>query len=151
MTAPACSTLNDPIAIYDEVFTVGAVDEQGNLADFSSRGPTLSEVGGRVKPDIVAPGVAVLSAFPESTYEINSGTSMAGPHVAGVVALMWSANPELIGDIERTEEILIETTRSYSGVPPVTCGETGTAQPNNETGYGMVDAYAATQRAVEWR
>ena len=70
---------------------------------------------GRVKPDIAAPGVAVWSAFPGDSYAEFDGTSMAGPHVAGVVALMWSANPALIGDIERTETILRETARPFSG------------------------------------
>jgi subtilisin family serine protease len=148
---PACSTLNDPIALYDESFTVGAVDEGGDLASFSSRGPVLADGSERVKPDLVAPGVDVLSAFPESTYEINSGTSMAGPHVAGVVALMWSANPRLIGDIERTEQILVETARPFTGAPPGSCGETGTATPNNATGYGVVDAYEAVKQAVTER
>jgi subtilisin family serine protease len=94
--------------------------------------------------------VDILSAFPQSTYESNSGTSMAGPHVAGVVALMWSANADLIGDIDRTEEILIATARPYSGSPAERCGDTA-ATPNNATGYGVVDAYEATKRAVELR
>jgi subtilisin family serine protease len=70
---------------------------------------------GRTKPDIVAPGVQVWSAFPNSTYSKLDGTSMAGPHITGVVALMWSANPDIIGDIDRTEQILIETATPFSG------------------------------------
>ena len=78
----------------------------------SSGGPTQVE-GERMKPDIVAPGVEVLSAYPGSTYSRADGTSMAGPHIVGVVALMWSANSDLIGDIDRTEQILTETARPY--------------------------------------
>ncbi|MBE2221053.1 MAG: S8 family serine peptidase [Anaerolineae bacterium] len=103
---PACETIASPLAIYDEVFSVGAVDSNNNIAKFSSTGPVTVDGSFRTKPDIAAPGVDVLSALPGNSYGRNSGTSMAGPHVAGVVALMWSANPALIGDIERTEEIL---------------------------------------------
>ena len=112
---PACSTINDAIALYDEVFSVGALDEAGNLAPFSSTGPVTVDGSGRVKPDILAPGVRVLSAFPNSSYEVTDGTSMAGPHVAGVVALVWSANPALIGDIDRTEQILIDAVTPFTG------------------------------------
>jgi subtilisin family serine protease len=82
------------------------VDSHNNIAKFSSTGPVTIDGITLTKPDIAAPGVDVLSALPGGSYGRNSGTSMAGPHVAGVVALMWSANPALIGDIERTEEIL---------------------------------------------
>lgn len=103
---PACGTIANPIALYDEVFSVGAVDRNNNIASFSSTGPVTVDGSGRIKPDIVAPGVDVLSAWPQGRYALSSGTSMAGPHVAGVVALIWSANPALIGDIEGTEAIL---------------------------------------------
>ena len=103
---PACETITSPLAIYDEVFSVGAVDSNNNIAKFSSTGPVTTDGITLTKPDIAAPGVDVLSALPGGSYGRNSGTSMAGPHVAGVVALIWSANPALIGDIERTEEIL---------------------------------------------
>jgi len=63
------------------------------MAEFSSRGPVRADGSQRVKPDIVAPGVEIFSALPGGTYGANSGTSMAGPHLVGVVALMWSANP----------------------------------------------------------
>ncbi len=100
-----CGTVGDPPAIYENVLSVGAITELGTLADFSSLGPVLVDKSERVKPDLVAPGQEILSAYPNSTYEYASGTSMAGPHVVGVVALMWSANPSLIGDIETTWEI----------------------------------------------
>lgn len=112
---PACSTVQDPPAIYDEVTSTGAVDEFNNIAPFSSTGPVTVDGSGRIKPDIAAPGMAVLSAFPNSTYTKLDGTSMAGPHITGVVALMWSANPDLIGDIDRTEQILSETVTPFTG------------------------------------
>jgi subtilisin family serine protease len=112
---PQCSTITDPIAIYDSTFSVGAVDEARNLAPFSSTGPVSVDASGRLKPDVAAPGVDVWSAYPGRQYAMLSGTSMAGPHVAGVVALLWSANPALIGDIERTEAILRETAQPFSG------------------------------------
>ncbi|MEZ4558068.1 MAG: S8 family serine peptidase [Caldilineaceae bacterium] len=110
-SGPRCHTVDAAPAIYADVLTVGAVDQNGNLAPFSSTGPVTVDGSGRTKPDLLAPGVDVLSAYPGGTYELASGTSMAGPHVAGVVALMWSANPALVGDIARTEQILLETAR----------------------------------------
>jgi subtilisin family serine protease len=100
-----------------------------------------------VKPDILAPGVEVLSAFPGDTYEVNSGTSMAGPHVVGVVALIWSANPSLIGNIEETERILVETARPFTGAAGNDCDSEPGGVLDNDTGAGIVDAYAAVQAA----
>ena len=97
-----------------------------------------------MKPDIVAPGVNVRSSLPGSTYGENSGTSMAGPHIAGVVALLWSAQPKLIGDIDKTEQILISTARPYEGTPS---GCDRSELPSNGAGYGVVDAYAAVRAA----
>ena len=140
-----CGSVSAPIALYDPVYSVGAVSEGGTLAPFSSIGPVEVDGSGRIKPDIAAPGVDVLSSYPGDTYSAASGTSMAGPHVAGVVALMWSANPDLIGDIDRTEQILNETASAYSGPLPE-CVSPG--QPNNAVGYGIVDAFAAVSRAM---
>jgi subtilisin family serine protease len=142
---PRCGSVSDPIAIYPEAFSVGAIDRRGDIADFSSRGPVTVDGSARVKPDITAPGVDVLSALPGNSYGELSGTSMAGPHVAGVVALMWSAQPKLIGNIDRTEQILIQTARPYEGTP-TSCS--GTELPNDSTGYGVVDAYAAVKAAL---
>src|SRR5690606_17399152 len=106
---------------------------------FSSRGPTPD---GLTKPDIMAPGADILSALPGGTYGSLAGTSMAAPHVAGVVALLWSARPELIGDIDATENLLRATAAPATPVAgweePPSCGH-----PANTTGAGIVDAYAA--------
>lgn len=143
---PACGSVSDPIAIYDGSLTVGAVDAAGDVAPFSSRGPVTVDGSGRAKPDLLAPGVDVLSAFPGGTYTALAGTSMAGPHVAGVVALLWSARPDLIGDVERTEQILFATASPYTGVLE-DCHSGGV--PNNVYGYGVVDAHAAVRKALE--
>ncbi len=144
---PVCGTVTNPPAIYDSVFSVGAVDRFGNMAPFSSRGPVTVDGSDRVKPDISAPGVEVFSSLPDGTYGRESGTSMAGPHLAGVVALMWSAAPDLIGNIDRTEQILTQTARHYSGAQPAgECFAGGT--PNNAYGYGIVNAYDAVKMAL---
>ncbi len=140
-----CESVKDPPALYGQGYSVGAVDQARQLAPFSSTGPVQADGSGRVKPDIAAPGVGVLSAFPDGTYATLSGTSMAGPHVVGVVALMWSANPALIGDIDRTTQILDQTASAYQGNLPG-CVKPG--RPNDAVGYGIVDAYAAVKMAM---
>ena len=143
---PACETVESPLSLYDSVFSVGAIDRSGNMAEFSSRGPVTADGSGRNKPDIVAPGVDIFSATPEGTYASFGGTSMAGPHVVGVVALIWSAQPKLIGDIDATEQLIIDTAQPYTGVTSPGCF-TGD-QSNNAYGYGIVDVYAAVKRAL---
>ncbi len=141
---PFCSSLDHPPAIYQAVYTVGASDPEGALAIFSSRGPL--EGADWVKPDIIAPGVEVLSAMPNNTYGILSGTSMAGPHVAGTVALMWSAKPSLRGDPQRTRQILNDTARPNPALLTSCPGAEDT--PSTSSGYGLLDAFAAVQAAM---
>ena len=143
---PLCSTVNAPLSLYDSVFSVGAVDSRGNVTEFSSRGPVTADGSGRMKPDIVAPGRDILSALPGGGYGALEGTSMAGPHVVGAVALLWSAQPSLIGDIDRTEQILIDTARPYTGDRSLGCFEGG--MPNTAYGYGLLDVYAAVKEAL---
>jgi subtilisin family serine protease len=121
-------------------FAVGALD--GNsapnypIASFSSRGPTECTPGGEdtFKPEVSAPGVNVRSSIPGGGYAGGwSGTSMACPHVAGVVALMREANPNLTTD--QIGEILLET-----AVEVPADNEEG---EDNTYGMGMVDAYEA--------
>lgn len=143
---PNCSTVNAPLSLYDSVFSVGAIDRNGDVTEFSSRGPVTADGSNRIKPDIVAPGRDILSALPGGTYGALEGTSMAGPHVAGVVALLWSADPSLIGDIDRTEQIIIETAKPYTGSTSLGCFEGSV--PNAGYGYGMVDVYAAVKAVL---
>jgi subtilisin family serine protease len=144
-----CSSVSSPPAIYAEALSVGAIDEFGTITEFSSRGPVTVDGSGRTKPDIVAPGDAVLSTTPDGTYATASGTSMAGPHVAGVVALIWSANPALIGDIATTEALLRDTAAPYTGGADLACA--GNEPGSNVYGFGVVDAYAAVRAALDLR
>lgn len=144
-----CGSVDTPIALNSEVFTVGAVDQKADLTAFSSIGPVVVDGSNRAKPELLAPGDMVLSSYPGDTYEIASGTSMAGPHVAGVVALMWSANPNLIGNIDLTSQILVETARFYKGpIPDCIQGSTAT-DTQAFIGYGIVDAFQAVQAAIK--
>jgi len=144
---PGCETVASPLSLYDSVFSVGAIDQLGDMAEFSSRGPVTADGSERMKPDITAPGVDILSAMPQGTYGSNSGTSMAGPHVVGVVALIWSARPDLIGDIDTTEQLIINTAQPYNGDRSVGCFNGD--QPNAAYGYGIVDVYEAVRQALE--
>ncbi|MGQ9548704.1 MAG: S8 family serine peptidase [Roseiflexus sp.] len=149
---PACGSLNAPLALYGAVFTVGAVTGDGLLASFSSIGPVMVDGSGRIKPDIVAPGDNVLAAAPGNGYMTGSGTSIAAPHVTGVVALMWSTNPALIGDVERTEAILRATAQPVMAESPSTVQCTGvdsSAALAIRYGAGIVDAYRAVRAAQE--
>ncbi|MEV0846694.1 S8 family serine peptidase [Streptomyces sp. NPDC049954] len=131
---PNCATAGSPGA-YTNTYASGAFGVDGKIAAFSSRG---SGEGGAIKPDIAAPGVDIRSAAPGGGYAVESGTSMASPHTAATVALMWSVSPAIRGDIAATERLLDQ---SATDVDDTTCG--GTAGDNNVYGEGRLDAYAA--------
>ena len=156
-------------------------DRSGQITGFSSRGPVSNDSSegeatnqpALLKPDIVAPGADVRSSLPGNRYGTAEGTSMAGPHVAGLVALLWSANPALSGQIEATEEIirqsarpvevnaactietqtpddssLLEQIEDLENPTVCTCGGV-TGIPNNVYGWGEINALAAVKLALE--
>jgi subtilisin family serine protease len=135
-------TIGSP-ASYSESVAVGAVADDKTLADFSSQGPiTWSDVNGEglapgtvvAKPDFVAPGEFVMSSVPGGWAEM-SGTSMAAPHVAGAVALLRQAAPDM------TVDQIIATLKA-------TAGDLGPAGPDNQYGAGLVDAFAAVRSVL---
>lgn len=116
-------------------FSIGSVNANNwpgtphPISGFSSRGPSDCD-SSAIKPEVVAPGEDVYSTLPGNTYGNNSGTSMAGPHVAGIIALMREANPN--ADPRDIKSALLETAIDY-----------GSAGEDNTYGRGMVDAYEA--------
>lgn len=140
-SGPSCSTITEPPALYGASFTVGATDSGDSIASFSSRGPVLVDGSNRLKPDISAPGVSVRSSVP-SGYGSMSGTSMATPHVAGLVGLLISAQPALRGQVDEIET-LIERTAVQRTTNQGCGGDSITDIPNNTYGWGRIDALAA--------
>jgi subtilisin family serine protease len=140
-SGPFCGTAGSP-GDYPESYGVGAFDINNRIASFSSRGP--SAFGGMIKPNISAPGVNVRSSIPVSSYANFNGTSMATPHLAGTVALIWSTQgaPSLRGNVAATRAILDQTAIDVSSLA---CG--GTAGNNNVWGQGRLDAFAAVTKA----
>jgi serine protease AprX len=142
----SCSTVNDPPAIYDASYSVGALNNgTDTIASFSSRGPVTLDGSNRLKPDISAPGTNVRSAnrTSDTAYMAISGTSMASPHVGGAVALLWSAQPSLRHDISATEDILNGAAVHLSSS---SCSSSGS--PNNVFGYGRLDIKTAVDVAL---
>ena len=135
---PGSETLRSPAdratTLYN-CFSVGSTQNFSpySISGFSSRGPAGPSCGpaeNRVKPEISAPGSDIYSSFPGGGYGYLSGTSMAGPHVAGVVALMRAANPNL--DVITIKQVLMET-----------ANDLGTSGEDNTYGHGFLDAYEA--------
>jgi len=146
-SGPECSTVSNPASIFENSFTVGSTQPNDTISEFSSRGPVLVDGSMRMKPNISAPGSQVRSTIPGNDYATFSGTSMAGPHVVGVVALIISANPSLAGQVDQIESIIkqsavVKMTDQDCGVTP------GTVIPNNTYGHGRIDALAAVQLAL---
>jgi hypothetical protein len=149
---PGCATLTSP-ADYAQVLSTGGVDQTGGdlpgtLSWFSSRGPSILDPLAYI-PDVLAPSVNLRSSYPGDDYIVWSGSmALAGAHVTGLVGLIWSANPLLRGNIYDTVQILYETAVPLSGQMGSNCGGNYVTGPNNDWGYGTIDALAAVQQAL---
>ncbi|MCB0530892.1 MAG: S8 family peptidase [Lewinellaceae bacterium] len=142
-----CNATNDPPAYFEESFSVGATESNDTITGFSTRGSVQIDGSGRMKPNVVAPGAGIRSSIRNGGYAHFWGTSMAGPHVAGVVALVISARPDLAGEVDLIEDIIEQT--AVPGYDTVNCGNvSGMAHPNNTYGYGRVDALGAVMKAL---
>ena len=147
---PACGSIDNgaesgPPSYYAAAYTVGALDTgTDTIAGFSSRGPVTIDQSNRIKPDITAPGNPIRSSYntSDNAYASEEGTSMASPHVAGAVALLWSARPGLQNNISSSRALLNSAAFHIldgvcDGGPPVT--------PNNTYGSGRLDIFAAVE------
>ena len=142
---PSPSTVRSPgdrATTTTNSFSVGSVSAGGsfpyNISGFSSRGPSGCNAPEEnlIKPEVCAPGSSIYSSVPGNGYTYFNGTSMAAPHVAGVVALMRQASPNI--EVETIKQILMSTARDLGAV-----GE------DNNYGWGFIDAYEAVVLAME--
>ncbi|MFM2394287.1 MAG: hypothetical protein RLZZ546_2269, partial [Bacteroidota bacterium] len=143
-----CGSLNGPPAIFESSFSVGATSQNDTIASFSSRGLVIIDSSGRLKPDISAPGRNIRSVIKGGSFANFNGTSMAGPHVAGTVALMISANPSLAGQVEEIEHILeVTADKKYT---EQSCDVSGQISPNPVYGHGRINALKAVEMALAY-
>jgi len=142
-----CGTIAFPPAYFTNSLTIGSFAENDTISSFSSIGPVYTDSSLRIKPDVVAPGSGVLSRPLSGNLEAWNGTSMAGPHVAGLVALIIHANPELAGQVEKIKEIIRQSARPHEAA--IQCDSfLATAIPNYMYGFGKVMADEAVRRAI---
>ncbi|MBS1965913.1 MAG: S8 family serine peptidase [Chloroflexi bacterium SZAS-1] len=99
---------------YPETLSVGAVDRAQHVAAFSSS-VRFNRDQDPIQPDVVAPGVHIISAKPGGGYQSMDGTSMATPHVAGLAALLWQAKPE--ATVDQIELAIRQTCVQLEGDP----------------------------------
>ena len=143
---PNCSTLLSPPSFFQASYTVGALTTGTDaIASFSNRGPITIDGSHRLKPDITAPGTDIRSSLntSDTAYGTMTGTSMATPHIAGAVALLWSGRPEWRHDtdISRTA-INNAAVHILNGA----CDGGRLVTPNNTYGYGRINILAAVTR-----
>ncbi len=138
---PGCMTIGNPAASGDAI-SAGATDAADIIAPFSARGP--SQCTGGIKPEVAAPGVNVRSSSNDGGYVTSSGTSWSAAHLAGISALVISADPSLgVGDVQTIVQ------DSALCIEDLSCG--GTPCPdgaNNVYGWGRIDAYEAVSLTV---
>jgi len=132
-SGPGYGSVNSP-ANHPESLAIAATDEDKLLAPFSSRGPIPYPHPDHLQPDLSAPGVDIISAYPGNEYASLEGTSMAAPHVAGAAALLMQQDPDL--EPGSLANMLINS------ADPLT-DDIYLESPNYGFGYGLLDSLAA--------
>ncbi len=113
-----------------DCFAIGNIDHLTEaVSGSSSRGPSICPVGA-IKPNVVAPGTAIRSTYPNGLYGSMSGTSMAAPHVSGLVALLRQKNPN--ATVDEIKTAILTSTQNI-----------GQVVPNNDIGWGVIDCVTA--------
>ena len=133
---PDCGSGGSP-GDYAGAFSVGATDINDEIAGFSSRGPSVL---GKINPDVSAPGVNVVSSVPGGGYAASDGTSMAAPHTSGALALVLSAEPSIVGQVQAATDAIRATALD---ILDDQCGGEDDGDPNNVYGDGRIDAAEA--------
>ncbi len=136
-----CGAIGSP-SDYQESFATANHQSDGNINSSSGRGPSVYGHEPYTKPNISAPGTNICSSVPTNAWNCGySGTSMAAPHSAGAVALLWSCNSALVGQIDQTFQLL----QNSAGAPinAGACGAPPDGQGNYTYGYGYLDVLAA--------
>lgn len=121
-----------------EILVVDSVNSSGKRSSFSSYGSSL---------DVLAPGENILSTLPDNKTGYMNGTSMAAPHAAGLAALILSINPDLTG--KQVVNIIEKSANKLSSYSYSSTNGRVNGTWNNETGYGVCDAYTALQMAKQ--
>jgi subtilisin len=124
-------------AAYPEVIAVGASDSSDQIASWSNR-----------QPEVSAPGVDILSTYPDDTYKTLSGTSMATPHVSGVVALIQAAHFNKYGTTLPVGTFDDMSKNTVRGILHVTADDLGSPGWDADYGYGIIRADLAVQAAI---
>ncbi|NJE05786.1 peptidase S8 [Thermococcus sp. M36] len=124
-------------AAYPEVIAVGATDSNDQVPSWSNR-----------QPEVSAPGVDILSTYPDDSYDTLSGTSMATPHVSGVVALIQAAHYNKYGTVLPVGTFDDMTENTVRGILHVTADDRGSSGWDADYGYGIVRADLAVQAAI---
>ena len=156
---PGLATVASPASLAASFAVGSSGNHDGQYARHSVWGPTQAISSGlpglpdprgfpQMKPQVVAPGVAIRSALDDGGYGLMTGTSMSTPHVAGLLALMIEAGDCLRGDYATLGTLLMQTARAVpyasGGTPPPGLGDV----PNYATGWGEIDAPAAVNAAA---
>lgn len=146
-SVPSCYTIGTP-GTYKESFAVGNTTSTDEISNTSLWGPSVDPTEPNViKPEVSAPGTNIRSSIPGGSYGPKSGTSMAAPHVTGLVALLLSKYNSLIGQVSSLENIISTSAQKFSYA--TNCGNEGPNNiPNNAYGYGRIDALNAMYETI---